>query len=151
MIQLRMYKEQSKPKKKTKENALIKPESWQKGVLGLPPAVMLFIFRLDHLHQKVLVLYGDRRRQCLHGILEFRTQEDIPQGLSQCCTGSMQNIIFARRSRLVLGSSTIRPRSNRTISQQKKHVPDSQLGRKGNGEVEKSQVPTSTISSSVDT
>lgn len=96
MIQLRMYKEQSSQKTKTKENALVIPESWQKGVLGFLFAVVLFVFRLDHFHQKVFILYRDRRRQCLHGILKFGTQDYFSQGLRQCCTGSVQNIVFAR-------------------------------------------------------
>jgi hypothetical protein len=58
MIQLRKCKQESS--QKTKKNVLDRLESWQQDLLSPLFAVVLFVFRLDHFHQKVFILDGNR-------------------------------------------------------------------------------------------
>lgn len=44
----------------TKERVLVGLESWQQGKLRLLFAVVLFVFRLDHFHEQVLIFDGYR-------------------------------------------------------------------------------------------
>lgn len=149
---MRKTKERKKKEeKKEKKNQPCKGEGGSSGrpqrqacVLCLLLALVGLPLRLGHLHQQVLILDGDPRGQRLHGVLKVRIQEHLAKSLHQRGTGSVQDIQSAWRGRSLI---LVRRgwRRLKGISQQEKDVPDAQLCRKGNREVEQRQVPSGSV------